>query len=213
MKKWTVFAWIVATFASSACGEVPVDDRPSGGMRMALVASGPDGIVYRLRDAAFAIRGPASLDLDVESDPDATVLATEVPAGSYEVSLSGAYRIEQIDGSSVTTVNSHLISDNPQRVSVTSGGSTDVVFTFQVNNLPVRFQPGTLSVGVEVLECDGSPGQWQGCRGNGCAVCTELLAEFPRYIENHPGCIANSTCDGSFFTCNDRCPQPTDMDR
>jgi hypothetical protein len=213
MKKWTVFAWILAVFAFTACGDVPVDSEPAGGMRMALVAPGPNGIVYRLRDAGFAIRGPASLDLDVESDPDASVLSTDVPAGNYEVSLAGAYRIEQIDGDRVETVNSVLISDNPQLVSVASRGSSDVVFVFQVNNLPVRFEPGTLNVGVEVLECDGSPGQWQGCRGNGCAVCTELLVDFPLYVQNHPGCVANATCDGQFFTCNDRCPAPTDADR
>jgi hypothetical protein len=213
MKKWTVFAWILAAFAVTACADVPVDSQPTGSIRMALVAPGPDGVVYRLRSAFFAISGPASLSLDVESDPDASILSTDVPAGSYDVTLQGDWYIEQIDGSRVTPVNAVVISSNPQSVTLASGASSDVVFVFQVNNLPVRFEPGRLNVGIEVVECDGSPGQWNGCRGNGCLVCTELLADYPLYVQNHPGCVANSTCDGQFFTCNDRCPAPTDADR
>jgi hypothetical protein len=61
--------------------------------------------------------------------------------------------------------------------------------------------------------CDGTPGQWNGCRGNGCAVCTELVSNYPCYFNNHPGCSPNYTCSGQYFTCNDRCPAPTEMDR
>jgi hypothetical protein len=213
MKKSTVFAWILAGLAFTACGDVPVDSAPTGSMRMALVASGPDGVSYRLRNALFDISGPTALSLDSESDPDASVLATSVPAGSYQIGLEDGWYVEQIDSGRVLTVNAVLMSANPQAATLTSGGTSDVVFVFQVNNLPVRFSPGTLDVAIEVVECDGSPGQWNGCRGNGCAVCTELLAQYPRYIQNHPRCSPNPTCAGQFYTCNDRCPQPTDLDR
>ena len=61
--------------------------------------------------------------------------------------------------------------------------------------------------------CDGTPGQWNGCRGTGCFVCAEKLTEFPRYFQNHPACVKNDTCAGQFFTCNASCPAPTDADR
>jgi hypothetical protein len=63
-----------------------------------------------------------------------------------------------------------------------------------------------------ILTCNGSPGQWPGCRGNGCAVCAELVGNAPCYFINHPACARNTTCNGSYFTCNDACPQPNAAD-
>jgi hypothetical protein len=62
-------------------------------------------------------------------------------------------------------------------------------------------------------QCNGTPGQWSGCRGNGCHVCEELVAGYPRYFINHPACTRNFTCDGQYFTCNAHCPAPTEADR
>lgn len=61
--------------------------------------------------------------------------------------------------------------------------------------------------------CAGTPGQWSGCRGSGCAVCAELLVGFPHYLDNHPACVGNPTCAGQFFTCNADCPAPTAADQ
>ena len=213
MKKSLILAWILATLALAACADIPVDSRPTGSMRMALAATGPDGATYRLRSALFEVSGAAKVSLDSESDPSANVLSTEVPAGDYDVMLNDGWYIEREANGQVGPVNAVLTSVNPQHASLASQGPSDVVFTFDVNNLPVVFSPGKLNVRIEVLACDGSPGQWDGCRGNGCFVCTEKLVGYPRYVENHPGCSANSTCDGAFFTCNDRCPAPTDADR
>ncbi len=62
-------------------------------------------------------------------------------------------------------------------------------------------------------QCDGTLGNWKGCRGLGCYVCTELTVDYPNYFVNHPFCISNSTCDGQYFTCSAACPKPTDADR
>jgi alpha-tubulin suppressor-like RCC1 family protein len=61
--------------------------------------------------------------------------------------------------------------------------------------------------------CNGTSGQWAGCRGTGCSVCAEKLGDFPNYFKNHPNCVKNTTCAGQFFTCNSNCPAPTDADR
>ena len=61
--------------------------------------------------------------------------------------------------------------------------------------------------------CDGTPGQWAGCRGNGCNVCAELVDEYKCYFKNHPKCSRNTTCGGLSFTCNENCPAPTEADR
>jgi hypothetical protein len=62
------------------------------------------------------------------------------------------------------------------------------------------------------LQCNGTAGQWSGCRGNGCAVCSELVANYPCYFQNHPNCAQNTTCGGQYFTCNVHCPAPTAAD-
>jgi hypothetical protein len=62
-------------------------------------------------------------------------------------------------------------------------------------------------------QCNGTSGQWAGCRGTGCAVCNELVRDYPRYFIRHPNCLANSTCAGQYYTCSAACPQPTAEDR
>lgn len=60
--------------------------------------------------------------------------------------------------------------------------------------------------------CEGVTGMWQGCRGTGCSVCAELVANYPCYFLNHPNCTSNSACGGAYFTCSDACPAPTQAD-
>ncbi len=62
-------------------------------------------------------------------------------------------------------------------------------------------------------QCDGTVGNWKGCRGLGCYVCTELVADYPHYFMNHPFCISNNTCEGTYFTCSAACPSPEENDR
>jgi len=54
---------------------------------------------------------------------------------------------------------------------------------------------------------------WAGCFGDSCAVCSELVADFPNYWKNHPWCIENTQCSGAHTTCTSGCPAPTDDDR
>jgi hypothetical protein len=198
--------------ALTGCAEEPVDSEPTGSMRMALVAPGPAGVTYRLRNAFFDVTGPTSLTLDGETDPNANVLSTSLPAGSYQVALNDGWYVERLEGGFVDIVTAVMQSQNPQQVTLSSNGITDVTFVIMVNNLPVRFEPGQLNVAIEVVECDGTPGEWAGCRGNGCAVCAEQVQGYTRYFQNHPRCVLNTTCDGSFFTCNALCPAPTMAD-
>jgi hypothetical protein len=60
--------------------------------------------------------------------------------------------------------------------------------------------------------CNGTSGQWAGCRGTGCHVCSELVANYHCYFVNHPKCVSNGTCDGQYYTCNQDCPAPTAND-
>jgi hypothetical protein len=62
--------------------------------------------------------------------------------------------------------------------------------------------------------CVGSSTGWEGCRGNGCAVCSERLVDYPKYLSNHPLCTRNDACAGSFYSCNSSsCPEPSAIDQ
>ncbi len=62
--------------------------------------------------------------------------------------------------------------------------------------------------------CDGiGDNTWNGCRGNGCAVCQEKLIGYDCYFENHADCVLNTTCMGVFYDCDSACPPPTEADR
>jgi len=60
--------------------------------------------------------------------------------------------------------------------------------------------------------CTGT-GTFQGCRGSGCSVCSELVAAYACYFTRHPLCIRNTSCDSAYFSCNSHCPAPTDADK
>ena len=62
--------------------------------------------------------------------------------------------------------------------------------------------------------CDSSPGNWSGCKSNGCAVCSEKVSAYPKYFANHPLCSKNTLCGGTGYSiCNANCPAPTTTDR
>ncbi len=63
--------------------------------------------------------------------------------------------------------------------------------------------------------CDeeDSPG-WQGCYDGGCAICTEVIADYPYYLARHPCCIRNDTCSvHAPRKCSPLCPPPTELDK
>jgi hypothetical protein len=64
-------------------------------------------------------------------------------------------------------------------------------------------------------ECREQPDDgWAGCYAGGCAVCRELVEDFPFYFDWHPCCRPNITCGfSSPQLCNARCPQPSERDR
>lgn len=62
-------------------------------------------------------------------------------------------------------------------------------------------------------QCDGTPGNWKGCRGLGCYVCSVLVRDYPKYFQNHPVCSANPSCQGQYYTCSAACPPPAPEDR
>ncbi len=62
--------------------------------------------------------------------------------------------------------------------------------------------------------CDPSdPDGWEGCEGASCTVCASLLADYPKYLSNHPRCAVNDDCKSAVSKCSANCPAPVDADR
>ena len=94
----------------------------------------------------------------------------------------------------------------------TDPGTDSIANEPGMSSYPVEEATAATSQAV-VAQCSGTPGQWAGCRGHGCAVCSETTEKFPYYFVNHPKCEKNLTCDGQFYTCNSNCPKPTAADK
>ena len=62
--------------------------------------------------------------------------------------------------------------------------------------------------------CEGTPGEWEGCRGSGCSVCSDAanFSYYDLYFLAHPSCSLNTTCGGLHFLCNEACPEPSATD-
>jgi hypothetical protein len=61
--------------------------------------------------------------------------------------------------------------------------------------------------------CHAQEDGWHGCYA-GCAACSELLTDYPRYFANHPSCIpVPGRCRGHYVACSVNCPAPSATDR
>jgi hypothetical protein len=67
---------------------------------------------------------------------------------------------------------------------------------------------------LEGEECHiTDPEGWPGCE-HPCAVCVELLQDYPAYFDNNPRCALDTACGGEPYTpCSPRCPPPSEADR
>ena len=89
---------------------------------------------------------------------------------------------------------------------------------YNANGQPIK---RCYMTGDEAEECNGAAhttpdaARWDGCRGTGCGVCSELVSpsQYPRYFENHQLCGRNTTCDHTYGTCSVNCPKPSAVDQ
>lgn len=130
----------------------------AGDLRLALSGYGPNGVVYRLRDATFDLTGVVDLMIDAEAgSPNAPVLTRSVPSGNYQLFLRSGWRLEgNVDGGFVD-VEAELVSANPAAFTIHSGSTTDVTFLFRVIDVgDVNMAPGLLAVRIDVVTGDAA---------------------------------------------------------
>ena len=161
MKLISMVVMMTATvFLISGCGDTGESQDDVGELTMTLATISPLGVEYRLRNALFVIDGPEPTDVSSEDyPPDQARISLPLASGDYEVFLDGMWFIEHsADGQPFTPIDAILLSPNPASVRVIADLVAFVTFTFEVDEGDINFGPGTLSIGIDVVENGGSGG-------------------------------------------------------
>lgn len=140
---WMCVALAISLTACSSGG-----DPETGTVELALEGSAK-GSVFTLVDATFDIEGVEAHTLDSNASQDAT-LTTELPVGSYTVTLRDGWRLLETTEGSETEVAATLVSSNPQSFDIGPNALTTVNFAFETGDGAVSFGVGTLGLGIEV---------------------------------------------------------------
>src|SRR5687768_5485739 len=125
-------AWLaVLLVVFSACNRDSPSDNPGheklGAVRVALRATAPNGVTYRLREGRFAIAGTATAAIYTEDAPDAELREQALVAGNYTITLAAGWFLEGLraDGTWVPA-KAKLVSPNPVDFAAQPSVITDV---------------------------------------------------------------------------------------
>jgi hypothetical protein len=170
MKWLMMIAMMTATaLFISGCGDTGESEGDVGELTMTLATISPTGVEYRLRQALFAIDGPEPTDVSSEDyPPEQARISVLVASGDYDVTLGGMWYMEHsANGQPFTPIDAILISPNPASVRVIADQVAFVDFTFEVDEGDINFGPGTLSIGIDVVENGGVGGAGGAAGGTG----------------------------------------------
>jgi hypothetical protein len=149
----TVFtAWLAASVALSACAEVEREPSSTLGiLNAALTGAGESGVTYRLRRAAFTIRGGQAVDFTSEEYPELPSIQIELPADQYTITLAPGWSLERGVNSVFEPVPATLTSPAAaQSFAIAAGRPTSVLFRFSAEGDPVQIGTGTLNLQLAV---------------------------------------------------------------
>jgi hypothetical protein len=147
--------WVAAlalVLAAVACGPRDFSHAPpSGEVSLNLTGTATSGLTYRLRHATFAISGAATAQLSTERDPDAELLARDLPVGAYRVRLKSGWVLERRQqDATFEQVPAQLTSENPVHFQIHDQQLTEVRFRFEVGDEECELDGGKLTIGIDV---------------------------------------------------------------
>jgi hypothetical protein len=158
--------WLLALLVMGCSGAEPSSPRGDlGSLSLALAATGPDGALYRLREAVIDVAGPTPAVVETETDASATVRSLSAAPGNYTITLTPGWRFERVDPTfGNVAVDATLVSANPQQAHVSPAATTRVGLRFTVAGLgDVVLDPGQLDIGIEVGAPSCAPAPQGGC--------------------------------------------------
>jgi hypothetical protein len=151
---WLVGVMLVLAPASSltsGCRDASRSDVAGRGtLRLPLGAQGTSGAMYRLRNAELSVSGPFESVLYSEDHLSAQSIVFDLPAGSYDMELSGAWWLERQTANGFVPVAATLLSQNPDSFEILSGMVSVLTLSFRVDGDVVQIGPGSVVVQIDV---------------------------------------------------------------
>ena len=142
---------------AAGVGTGPTD--PGGGVAAgsggAVGVGGGFGTAGSVGTAGSGSSSGVLIFLSTENDPRSTTLETDLPAGSYVVTLLEGWTLERVAGGVVATVNAQLTSPASQDFFISSEEETFVGYRFQADNDSVDLGSGRLIIDIDVDENGG----------------------------------------------------------
>jgi hypothetical protein len=195
-----VFAALAASAGLGGCRSEHDEAPPerAGTVTLSLMGTA-EGVAYRLRHARFTIAETllpgASAVLESDTDPNATVLTTALPAGDYSINLETGWTLERSE--TLQAVEATLISPNPTSFQIRAASTTNAIYRFATGGGVVTVGSGTLAIGIDISVNDGGVGGTGGAGSSNPVVdagssATDALSE-----------AGGSVCPAPMFQCAD----------
>ena len=138
---------VVLMLLADGCGGATPNAGPGtdGTLSVPLVARGPSGAIFGLRDATFAINGINVFHTE-PFDPGRIEFLVDLPGGQHSVRLRQGWQLVQsVGGGSFVDVPAELVSENPVALTVVAGHVVEAVLRFRVHGQVVVFGLGPSS--------------------------------------------------------------------
>src|SRR5690349_13372659 len=87
-----VLPWVTACSSSDASEQ---SDERVGSLNLKLTGVSSSGASYRLHNGSFVVNGPKGVTLSTETDPSASSIRSELPAGQYLITLKNGWTLEK----------------------------------------------------------------------------------------------------------------------
>jgi hypothetical protein len=144
----------------AAPDETQTPEAGVGTVSLDLRGTAPNGNVYRLRNASFAISTNPPITLSSDgANLDAPVISTQLAVGNYTATLANGWILERQTGTTFGQVNATLVSSASQMFGIVANQTTSLNFQFSTNGQVVNVGNGTLNITVGITETDGGTPQ------------------------------------------------------
>lgn len=139
-------AWLFAGCASPE--ELAAQEQGRFQLRLQAVQ---EGQIYRLSRCTLSIQGRVALMLRPDERPQAPV-STPLPVGAYTMHLQDGWQLVKRGTSGAWDVvpDAELVSENPQSFFIHAQKTTQVGFSFRVDDAVVSFPVGDVHVQVQI---------------------------------------------------------------
>jgi hypothetical protein len=162
----------------------------TGTLSAPLRGTGPDGVVYRLRNAVFSIAGSAEATLDSEDDLDQSSASIALEPGGYSITLATGWSLEREAQGVFVPAPASLLSSPLQVFTIVTNERTAINYLFAADDHLLQIGDGNVGVMTDVH------------RKSAVALC-DPIAPFVA-IHSVPGLPSSGNVESARFSPDER---------